>query len=81
MIEFTKDTMIFPKETAVFGSHDAQGNLIAMEDQSIYKSDAFGLKTMNEAGKIKKDYIDGNHLQFSQEDITNTFVPFLKNGI
>lgn len=53
MVEFTKDTMIYPKETAIFGSLDAQGNHIKMEDQDIYKNDVFGLKTMNEAGKIK----------------------------
>ena len=81
MAEFTKDTMIYPKETAVFGSHDAEGKLIAMEDQPIYKSDAFGLKTQNEAGKIKKILIDGEHLQFTKADISNIFVPFLKNGI
>ena len=59
MAEFLKDTMIYPKETAVFGSHDETGkNLIAMEDQPIYLNDTFGLKTQNEAGKIKKVMID-----------------------
>ena len=32
MIEFTKDTMIFPKESEVFGSHDSEGNLLTMEE-------------------------------------------------
>ena len=82
MAEFLKDTMIYPKETAVFGSHDETGkNLIAMEDQPIYLNDTFGLKTQNEAGKIKKVMIDGEHLQFTKADISNIFVPFLKNGI
>ena len=66
MIEFSKDTMIFPKESEVFGSHDENGNLLTMEEQPIYKSDAFGLKTLNEAGRVKRMEIDGNHLQFSK---------------
>jgi palmitoyl-protein thioesterase len=81
MVEFLHDTMIYPKETAVFGSHDTKGTLITMEQQPLYINDTFGLKTMNEAGKVKKIYIDGDHLQFSNSDITNTFVPFLKNGL
>ena len=46
MVEFLKDTMIYPKETAVFASHDDTGKtLIPMEQQPIYLNDAFGLKT------------------------------------
>lgn len=82
MVEFLKDTMIYPKETAIFGSHDTDGTtLLTMEQQPIYLSDAFGLKTMNTAGKIKKIFIDGEHLRFSEADIKNTFIPFLKNGL
>jgi len=32
LVEFTNDTMIHPKETAIFGSDDGKGNLISMED-------------------------------------------------
>ena len=81
LVEFLKDTMIYPKETAQFGSLDDKKNPIKMEDQDIYKNDTFGLKTMNESGKIKVVTIDGDHLRFSKEDITNTFVPFLINGL
>lgn len=81
LVEFTKDTMIYPKETALFGAYDADGKLTTMEDQDLYKSDAFGLKTKNEAGKVKTIQIEGDHLRFSKSDITGTFVPFLKNGI
>ena len=44
LVEFTNDTMIHPKETAIFGSDDGKGNLINMEDQEVYKNDTFGLK-------------------------------------
>jgi palmitoyl-protein thioesterase len=62
LVKFTEDTMIHPKETSQFGSLDRNGKLILMEDQEIYKSDAFGLKTMNEAGKIQLISCVGNHL-------------------
>lgn len=65
MVEFSKDTMIYPKETAQFGSLDAKGNHISMKDQDIYKNDSFGLKTLDEAGKIKMYTVDGDHLRFS----------------
>jgi len=32
LVEFTNDTMIHPKETAIFGSDDGKGNLINMRD-------------------------------------------------
>lgn len=52
MVEFSKDTMIYPKETAHFGSLDEKGNHIPMEQQDLYINDSFGLKTLNEAKKI-----------------------------
>jgi len=55
MVEFLKDTMIYPKETAVFGSYAADGKtLLTMEQQPVYINDTFGLKTLDTAGKIKK---------------------------
>ena len=51
-----------------------------MKDQDVYKNDLFGLKTLDEAGKIHMHTIKGQHLQFTKEDIENIFVPFLKNG-
>ena len=62
---FSEDTMIHPKETAWFGSEDKDGNLLTMKQQEIYQNDVFGLKTVDEAGKISFITIQGNHLQFT----------------
>ena len=62
LVMFSEDTMVHPKESEQFASLDIQGNLIKMEDQEIYKTDVFGLKTVNEAGKIKFVEVQGNHL-------------------
>lgn len=80
LIMFSEDTMIHPKETAQWGSQDEHGKLVLMKDQDVYKSDVFGLKTVDEAGKIKMVTIKGDHLQFTMEDVEKIMVPFLKNG-
>jgi len=55
--------MIFPKETAQFGFYDTDGKSIVPMEKSIeYTSDVLGLKTLNEAGKIKMISFPGNHL-------------------
>ena len=36
---------------------------------SRYKSDLFGLQTVDKAGKILFNTTEGNHLQFSQEQL------------
>jgi len=33
MIEFSEDSMVYPPETAIFGSLDKEGNLIGMKQQ------------------------------------------------
>jgi len=62
LVMFSEDTMIHPKETAQFGSIDKNGKLVTMENQDLYKSNVFGLKTLNEAGKIKMHTCTGDHL-------------------
>merc|ERR1712048_921240 len=79
LVMFSEDTMIHPKETAQFGSIDKSGKLLSMQDQPLYKNDVFGLKTLDEANKIKMHTCTGDHLQFSYDDIENVFVPFLKS--
>lgn len=69
LVEFLQDGMIYPKETSIFGSLDSKGEMIKMADQPIYTTDSFGLKTMNEAGKISVFTVDADHLQFSKADI------------
>ena len=75
---FTEDTMIYPKETAWFQGLDKNGKVQALEESDFYKNDNIGLKTLNEAGKIKFDKIEGDHLQFTTTYIKETVIPFLK---
>ncbi len=49
----------------------------ALEESSFYKEDYIGLRALAEAGKVQYASIAGDHLQFSEADIDDTFVPFL----
>lgn len=77
LMMFTEDTMVYPKESEWFQELNADGTLQPLEDSDFYKNDYLGLKTLNEAKKVQFVSVVGDHLQFTEADITNTIVPFL----
>ena len=77
LMMFNEDTVVYPKESEWFQSYDENMNLLPVEETDFYQNDYLGLKTLNEAGKITFSSVDGDHLQFSTDDIDNTIVPFL----
>lgn len=53
MVWFTEDTVVSPNQSEKFGERKASdGSIVDMKDTKIYKYDSFGLKTMDEAGKL-----------------------------
>lgn len=74
---FTEDTMVYPKESEWFQELDSTGAVQPLQDSDFYKSDYIGLRALNEAKKVQFVSVVGDHLQFSQEDIDNTIIPFL----
>uniref|UniRef100_A0A7S3MKV0 Palmitoyl-protein thioesterase 1 n=1 Tax=Favella ehrenbergii TaxID=182087 RepID=A0A7S3MKV0_9SPIT len=77
LMMFSQDTMVYPKESEWFQQIGPDGTVQALEDSDFYKNDYLGLKTLNEANKVQFVSVDGDHLQFSQDDINNTIIPFL----
>ena len=77
LMMFTEDTMVHPKESEWFQQMGEDGEVQALEDSDFYKEDYIGLRALNEAGKVSFVSVEGDHLQFSQDDISNTIVPFL----
>jgi palmitoyl-protein thioesterase len=75
---FSNDTMIFPKETSWFHQYQADGTILPVTETDFYKNDNIGLKVLNEAGKVKFEEFPGDHLQFTDEQVHNIIVPFLK---
>ena len=83
MVEFDKDEIVTPPESEIFGEFSkkehGKRHIIKMEDAQIYKEDLIGLKDLNEKGKLKTAHIDSSHTKYKDEDIKNTFIPFLKS--
>ena len=79
LVQFKGDTMITPRQSAFFQELDEKHNLVKMGDIEIYKNDLFGLKTLNEQGKINKFLIDEKHCYYSWEDINTYVISFVIN--
>ena len=80
LVMFTEDTMVYPKESEWFQTLDSKDKkVVALEDSDFYKNDLIGLKALNDEKKVQFISIEGDHLQFSKDDINNTFIPFLKS--
>jgi len=71
MIKAAKDSMVYPNEGEHWG-HFADGGfskVLTMKETDWYQKDLFGLKTVDEAGKIRFNETAGDHLQFSIRDL------------
>ena len=77
MVWFTGDNVVAPNQSEKFGERASNGEIIDMTETRIYKSDLFGLKTMDEAGKLKVVELPGDHLNFHSKEVAEIFVPFL----
>ena len=75
LIGFKRDTMISPRESAFFYEYDENHNLVNMIDTEIYKKDLFGLKTLNEEGKIVMHFLDERHCRYSFQNIEDYIIP------
>merc|ERR1712226_455910 len=63
------DTMVQPRESEHFGyfRDGSRKELIAMKDAPWYTEDWFGLKSLDQAGKIEFHSTPGNHLRFTKD--------------
>ncbi|KAF9099148.1 hypothetical protein BGX23_003741 [Mortierella sp. AD031] len=78
MFMFMNDITVKPKETAWFGFQDENGDIIALEEQDQYKQDWLGLKTMDNAGKLSFEVMEGEHMQFTLEEFAEKItIPYL----
>jgi len=69
MIKANADTVVVPREGEWFGAYDEHYRLLSMNETKWYKNDLFGLKTADLAGKILFNSTEGNHLEFSTEQL------------
>lgn len=82
LIMFEHDTVLIPKETSWFGYYPDGAFTPVLEPQKtkLYSEDWIGLKTLDEAGKVKYIQVAGNHLGISTDDMKKHVVPYLNNA-
>jgi palmitoyl-protein thioesterase len=78
LIKFSEDSMIIPKETAWFQFYDESHKLLPLEESEFYKNDFIGVKKLNEEKKIQFVEIEGQHLEFDEDDILTYMIPALQ---
>ncbi|MCD7453521.1 hypothetical protein HAX54_021256 [Datura stramonium] len=79
LIMFEHDTVLIPKETSWFGYYPdgAFEPILPAQQTQLYIEDWIGLKTLDDAGKVKYVKVAGNHLQISSSDMRKHVVPYL----
>lgn len=74
LVKAAADVEVIPSESEWFGyfyeKADGSGslddlNLLSMREHPLYLSDAFGLRTLDEAGRVHFEATPGGHCEFS----------------
>uniref|UniRef100_A0A1J3K026 Palmitoyl-protein thioesterase 1 n=1 Tax=Noccaea caerulescens TaxID=107243 RepID=A0A1J3K026_NOCCA len=83
LVMFQDDTIVMPKESSWFGYYPegASTPLLPPQQTKLYTEDWIGLKTLDDAGKVKFVSVPGEHLQMAEDDIVKYVVPYLKNQL
>jgi palmitoyl-protein thioesterase len=71
MVKALGDTMVFPNEGEHWGGF-ADGSyetVLRMNETDWYRRDTFGLRTADEAGRVRFEETKGNHLQFTEAEL------------
>jgi len=78
LVMFNQDTIVYPKQSSWFQTLDDKAEkVLPLNATAFYNDDYIGLKSLVEANKVDFVSIEGNHLQFTDDDVQNTFIPFL----
>ncbi|KAI3727438.1 hypothetical protein L6452_16051 [Arctium lappa] len=82
LIMFEQDTVLIPKETAWFGyfPYGKFSPVLTPQQTKLYIEDWIGLKTLDDAGRVKFINVSGNHLGISENDMKKHVIPYLKES-
>ncbi|KAL1213993.1 hypothetical protein V5N11_007355 [Cardamine amara subsp. amara] len=81
LVMFELDVVIVPKESSWFGfDSDGDSNQsLPVQQTKLYTEDWIGLKTLDDAGKVKFVTVPGEHIRMAEPDIIKYVVPYLKD--
>ncbi|KAJ0717233.1 putative palmitoyl-protein hydrolase [Helianthus annuus] len=79
LIMFDKETVLVPKETSWFGyfPDGAWDPILPAQETRLYIEDWIGLRTLDEAGRVKFVNVSGRHLDISDDDMKEYIVSYL----
>jgi len=71
MVKAWGDTTVYPSEGSWFGEYadNSYEILHTMNETELYKNDSYGLKTVDEQGRICYETTPGDHMAFSNETL------------
>ncbi|KAG2238977.1 hypothetical protein Bca4012_023759 [Brassica carinata] len=83
LVMFEGDKIVVPKETCLFGFYPdgATTPLLPPQQTKLYTEDWIGLKTLDDAGKVKFVGVPGDHLEMAHDDVVKYVVPYLQNQL
>ncbi|KAL9242769.1 hypothetical protein vseg_016736 [Gypsophila vaccaria] len=81
MIMCNEDDVVIPRESSWFGFYPdgAYNNTLPTTETRWYKEDWFGLRTLDEEGRVKFIGVTGGHIEISGEDMQKHMVPYLRS--
>uniref|UniRef100_A0A0A9FM12 Palmitoyl-protein thioesterase 1 n=1 Tax=Arundo donax TaxID=35708 RepID=A0A0A9FM12_ARUDO len=81
LIMFQDDAVLIPRETAWFGYYPdgAFDPVLPPQKTKLYVEDWIGLRTLDEAGRVKFVSVAGGHLGISKGDMKKHIVPYLED--
>ncbi|KAL6181263.1 hypothetical protein ACLB2K_047918 [Fragaria x ananassa] len=79
LIMFEQDNVLVPRETSWFGYYQdgAFNSIVDPQQTDLYTEDWIGLRTLDEAGRVKYVSVSGGHLGISESDMKKQVVPYL----
>jgi hypothetical protein len=78
LVLFENDTIIYPRESTQFGEIGTDGSIVHMKDTEIYKSDAIGLKTLDEEKKLFLEMMPAkNHMEYTNVFFFERMLPLI----
>ncbi|CAH8277961.1 unnamed protein product [Arabidopsis lyrata] len=81
LVKFQDDEIITPNDSTWFGFYP-EGEfepLLSPNQTKLYTEDWIGLKTLDDAGKVKFVSVAGGHLNMADQDVVKHVVPYLQN--
>jgi palmitoyl-protein thioesterase len=79
MVQFTQDTVIFPRISESFGyfANNSVTDVVPLKKSAQYQQDWLGLRTLDQQGKLTFLSCPTDHLHFTHQWFISNLLPYL----